>query len=65
MHFPLESFQCKKVLKLNSKVFNLKFVPKLITPQINKRYSKLRTSIMAPPVNGPKAKATHNAISDI
>ena len=43
----------------------LKFVPKLITPHINKRYSKLRTSIMAPPVNGPNAKATHNAISDI
>jgi len=40
-------------------------VPRLITPQINKRYSKLRTSIMAPPVKGPKAKATHNAISDI
>ena len=36
-----------------------------MTPHINKRYSKLRTSIMAPPVNGPNAKATHNAISDI
>ena len=46
-------------------MLNLKFVPKLITPHINKRYSKLRTSIMAPPVNGPNAKATHNAISDI